>query len=152
MEKKKVGRPKKVVAPTPKKTVKNIAFYKKALADLHKSKNILQKDKDTMQRQYETHIQKINLYRDKDVEVINDLNQQIDKAVQKRGFWIQKTEEAQKKNEALFSLVKELVDTAVNDLVHVEVTTGKITALDVIYHVSMIERVMEAKFNPETEE
>jgi CRISPR/Cas system CSM-associated protein Csm2 small subunit len=116
MEKKKVGRPKKVVATKPKIKVN----YKEAYIQA--------------------------------VEVIEGLNQQIDKAVQKRGFWIQKTEETQKKNEALFSLVKELVDTAVNDLVQVEVTTGKITALDAIYHVSMIERVMESKFNSETEE
>jgi len=116
MEKKKVGRPKKVVTPAPKIKVNYKEAYLQAL------------------------------------EVIEGLNQQIDKAVQKRGFWIQKTEEAQKKNEALFSLVKELVDTAVNDLVQVEVTTGKITALDAIYHVSMIERVMESKFNSETEE
>jgi hypothetical protein len=145
MEKKKAGRPKKVVKTAPKEPVKNAAYYEKALANL-------QKDKDTMQRQYETLLKKAEISRLKYKEAHDDLHKQVEEAEEKRQFWIQKTGEAQKKNEALFNLVKELVDTAVNDLVQVEVTTGKITALDAIYHVSMIERVMEAKFNPETEE
>jgi hypothetical protein len=120
MEKKKAGRPKKVVAPTPKKTVKNAAYYKQAFEELREA--------------YDSLCAK-NLK-------LHHGNEQL----------FQKAEVAQKKNEALFSLVKELVDASVNDLIQVEVSTGKITALDAIYHVSMIERIMEAQFNPETEE
>ncbi len=116
MEKKKVGRPKKVVTPTPKVKINYREAYLQAL------------------------------------EVIDDLHKQVEKADERKKVWIDKTVAAHKKNEALFSLVKELVDTTVNDLIQVEVTTGKITALDAIYHVSMIERVIEAKFNSETEE
>jgi hypothetical protein len=116
MEKRKVGRPKKVVTPTPKVKINYREAYLQAL------------------------------------EVIDDLHQQIEKADERKKVWIDKTKEEFQKNETLFSSVKELVDTAVNDLIQVEVSTGKITALDAIYHVSMIERVMESKFNSETEE
>jgi hypothetical protein len=117
MEKKKAGRPKKVVKTAPKIKVEYKEAYFQAL------------------------------------EVIDELqHQQIEEAAKRKAVWVEKAKELQKKNEALFNLVKELVDTAVNDLVQIEVTTGKITALDAIYHVSMIERIMEAQFNPETEE
>lgn len=116
MEKKKAGRPKKVVAPTPKIKVNYKEAYVQAL------------------------------------EVIEDLHQQIEKADERKAVWIEKVKELQKKRVALFSLAKDLVDKAINDLIQVEVTTNKITSLDTIYHVSMIERVMEAEFNSETEE
>lgn len=145
MEKKKAGRPKKVVAPAPKTAVKNAAFYKKALTNL-------QKDTDTMQRQYEIMLKKAEISRLKYKEAYDDLHQQVEKADERKAVWVAKAAEAHKKNEALFGLAKELVDNAINDLVQVEVATGKITSLDAIYHVSMIERVMEAEVNPETEE
>lgn len=118
MEKKKAGRPKKVVPPTPKRKIR--VNYKEAYLQA--------------------------------VEVIDGLTEQLKKADERKAVWVAKTVEAHKKNEALFSLAKELVDNAINDLVQVEVATGKITSLDAIYHVSMIERVMEAEVNPETEE
>lgn len=114
--KNKVGRPKKVVPPTPKVKINYKEVYVQSL------------------------------------EVIEELNKQLDKSAQRKGFWVNKAAEATKKNEDLFNLVKELVDNAINNLVQVEVTTGKITSLDAIYHVSMIERVVEAKVNFETEE
>jgi hypothetical protein len=116
MEKKKAGRPKKVVATAPKIKVNYKEAYLQAL------------------------------------EVIDGLYQQLEEADKRKIVWVEKAKELQKKRVALFDLVKELVDTAVNDLVQIEVKTGKITALDAIYHVSMIERIMEAQFNPETEE
>ena len=145
MEKKKAGRPKKVVTTASKEPVKNAAYYEKALANL-------QKDKDTMQRQYEIMLKKAEISRLKYKEAHDDLHKQAEEADKRKIVWVEKAKELQKKRVALFDLAKDLVDTAVNDLIQVEVSTGKITALDAIYHVSMIERVMEAKFNPETEE
>ncbi len=66
--------------------------------------------------------------------------------------WFQIADIAHKDQEALVNLVKKLVDKAINDLIQVEVLTNKITSFDAIYHVGMIERVIEAKFNSETEE
>jgi hypothetical protein len=120
MEKKKAGRPKKVVPPTPKKTVKNAAYYKQAFEELREA--------------YDSLCAK-NLK-------LHHGNEQL----------FQKAEVAQKKNEDLFNLVKEQVDTTIDALIQVELNTGKFSALDAIYHVSMIERVIESKFNSETEE
>lgn len=120
MEKKKVGRPKKVVIETPQKTVKNATYYKQAFNELKEAYDQL-------------YAKNLSLHHEKEK-------------------WFQIADIANKDQEALVSLVKSLVDTAINDLLQVEVTTGKITSLDAIYHVSMIERVMEANDNSETEE
>lgn len=66
--------------------------------------------------------------------------------------WLQHTEKAHKDQEALLALVKELVDDTIHNLVTVDTNTGSINALDAVYHVGMIERVIEAKFNPKTKE
>jgi hypothetical protein len=116
MEKRKVGRPKKVVAPTPKIKVNYREAYLQAL------------------------------------EVIEDLHQQIEKADERKAVWIDKAKEEYQKAIAIISLVKEQIDTTIDALVQVEVTTGKITSFDAIYHVGMIERVVEAKVNSENEE
>jgi hypothetical protein len=116
MEKRKVGRPKKVVTPTPKVKINYREAYLQAL------------------------------------EVIDDLHQQIEKADERKTVWIDKAKEEYQKAIAMISLVKEQIDTTIDALVQVELNTGKITALDAIYHVSMIERVIESKFNSETEE
>jgi hypothetical protein len=116
MEKKKVGRPKKVVTPAPKIKINYREAYLQAL------------------------------------EVIDDLHQRIEKADERKTVWIEKVKEEYQKAIAMISLVKKQIDTTIDALVQVEVTTGKITSFDAIYHVGMIERVIESKFNSETEE
>ena len=116
MEKRKVGRPKKVVAPTPKVKINYREAYLQAL------------------------------------EVIDDLHQKIEKADERKTVWIDKAKEEYQRAIAIISLVKEQIDTTIDSLVQVELNTGKISTFDAIYHVSMIERVIEAKYNSETEE
>jgi len=77
MEKRKVGRPKKVVTTVPKKTVKNAAYYKQAFEELREAYDSL------CAKNFKLH----------------HGNEQL----------FQKAEVAQKKNEALFNLVKELL-------------------------------------------
>lgn len=120
MEKRKAGRPKKVVTQTPEKTVKNAAYYK----------NIAQ-----------------------NLMIANDeLAHAYDTAIMDKEDWFQHADKAHKDQEALLALVKELVDDTIHNLVTVDANTGSINALDAVYHVGMIERVIEAKFNPKTEE
>ncbi len=82
----------------------------------------------------------------------DELAHAYDTAIQDKEDWFQHAGKAHKDQEALLALVKELVDDTIHNLVTVDANTGSITALDAVYHVGMIERVIEAKFNPETEE
>jgi hypothetical protein len=66
--------------------------------------------------------------------------------------WFQHADKAHKEQEALVAVVKDLVDDTINNLINVEANIGSISVLDVIYNIGIIERVVEAKFNPKTEE
>lgn len=136
---------KKEKVEAPKELVKNAAYYEKALANL-------QKDKDTMQRQYETLLKKGELNRVKYKEAYDQLYAKSLSLHDEKEEWLQEADVAHKDQEALIALIKELVDDTINSLVTVDANTGSISALDAIYHVGMIERVVEAKFNSETEE
>jgi sugar-specific transcriptional regulator TrmB len=120
MEKRKAGRPKKVVTTAPEKTVKNAAYYK----------NIAE-----------------NLMRAND-----ELSIAIQQALEEKEEWFEHADKAHKEQEALVAVVKDLVDDTINNLINVEANIGSITVLDVIYNIGIIERVVEAKFNPKTEE
>ena len=119
MEKRKAGRPKKVVTTAPEKTVKNAAYYK----------NIAE-----------------NLMRAND-----ELAIAYDYAIKEKEEWFEIADKAHKEQEALVAVVKDLVDDTINNLINVEANIGSITVLDVIYNIGIIERVVEAKFNPKTE-
>lgn len=82
------------------------------------------------------------------LEVIEGIHQQIEKADERKTVWIEKAKEEYQKAIAIISLVKEQIDTTFDTLVQ----AGKITSFDAIYHVGMIERVIEAKVNFKNEE
>ena len=120
MEKRKAGRPKKVVTTAPEKTVKNAAYYKQAFNELKEAYD-------------ELYAKNLSLHHEKEE-------------------WFQHADKAHKEQEALVAVVKDLVDDTINNLINVEANIGSITVLDVIYNIGIIERVVEAKFNPKTEE
>lgn len=85
--------------------------------------------------------------------IANDkLANAYDSAIKDKEDWFKHADKAHKDQKALLALVKELVNDTISNLVTVDANTGSINALDAVYHVGMIERVIEAKFNPETEE
>lgn len=80
------------------------------------------------------------------------LEARIENALEDKEYWFQHADKAHKENEAMLESVRELVEDAINTLIDVKVATDEITPLDVIYNVSMINRIIEHKFNPETTE
>ena len=95
-------------------------------------------------------------YYKKIAEEIAQENANLDKALayalEDKEYWFQIADKAHKENEVMLESVRKLVEDAINTLIEVKVATDEITPLDVIYNVSMINRIMQAKFNPETEE
>ena len=118
--KNKPGRPKKVVTESPKKEVKNAAYYKQAFEEIKEGYNVL-----------ETRLQR---------------------ALEDKEYWFQVADKAHKENESIVEVVKELVDDTISSILSIEANTNEITPLDIVYNVSIINRVIESKFNPKTEE
>jgi hypothetical protein len=82
----------------------------------------------------------------------DELSISYQKILDEKEEWFQHADKAHKENEALVELVKQIVDDTINNLINVEANIGSISVLDVIYNIGIIERVVEAKFNPKTEE
>ena len=81
-----------------------------------------------------------------------NLDKALAYALEDKEYWFQIADKAHKENEAMLESVRKLVEDAVNTLIDVKVATDEITALDVLYNVSMINRIIEHKFNPITTE
>jgi len=118
--KKKVGRPKKEVTETPKKEVKNIAYYKNMVESL--------------------------------LQTNNELGNAYERALEDKEYWFQVADKAHKENETIVSNVKQTVDETISSILSVHELTGEINPIDIIYNVSMIDRMIQAKYNSDTEE
>ena len=136
---------KKEKVEAPKQPVKNAAYYEKALANL-------QKDKDTMQRQYESLLKKGELSRLKYKEAHDILEARLERALEDKEYWFQAGDKAHKENETVVEDIKELVDETISTILAVHELTGEISPVDVVYNVTMIDRIIQAKYNPKTEE
>jgi hypothetical protein len=100
-------------------------------------------------------IAQIELYKEtvKNLTKANDeLSIAIQKALEEKEEWFQHSDKAHKENEELVSLVEKIVDDTISNLINIDANIGSISSLDVIYNVGFIHRVVEAKFNPKTEE
>ena len=82
----------------------------------------------------------------------DELSIAIQQALEEKEEWFEHADKAHKEQEALVAVVKDLVDDTINNLINVEANIGSISVLDVIYNIGIIERVVEAKFNPKTKE
>lgn len=82
----------------------------------------------------------------------DELSIAIQQALEEKEEWFEHADKAHKENEALVELVKNLVNDTINNLVNINTNIGSISVLDVMYNIGIIERVVEAKFNPKTEE
>jgi hypothetical protein len=118
--KKKVGRPKKVVTESPKKEVKNAAFYKNIAQEIAEANDVLEA--------------------------------RLQRALEDKEYWFQVADKAHKENETIVDDIKQVVDETISSILSVHELTGEINPIDIIYNVSMIDRMIQAKYNPKTEE
>jgi esterase/lipase len=121
MEKKKVGKPKKVVTESPKREVKNSGeFYKNLAQELAEENAVLEA--------------------------------RLERALEDKEYWFQTADKAHKENETIVEDIKQVVDETISTILAVHELTGEINPIDVIYNVNMINRMIQAKYNPKTEE
>jgi hypothetical protein len=86
------------------------------------------------------------------VKANDELSIAIQQALEEKEEWFEHADKAHKEQEALLSLLKYLSNTAIQNLMKVSVDTKGITVIDMVYHIGIIRRTIEAKFNPKTEE
>jgi L-lactate utilization protein LutB len=118
--KNKPGRPKKVVTESPKKEVKNAAFYKNIAQEIAEANDVLEA--------------------------------RLQRALEDKEYWFQVADKAHKENETIVSNVKQTVDETISSILSVHELTGEINPIDIIYNVSMIDRMIQAKYNSDSEE
>jgi hypothetical protein len=82
----------------------------------------------------------------------DELSIAIQQALEEKEEWFKHADKTHKEQEALLSLLKYLSNTAIQNLMKVSVDTKGITVIDMVYHIGIIRRTIEAKFNPKTEE
>ena len=80
------------------------------------------------------------------------LEARLERALEDKEYWFQHADKAHKEQEAMLETIKAAVEDTINTLICVHEVTDDINPLDIIYNLSMINRIMQAKFNPETEE
>ena len=80
------------------------------------------------------------------------LEARIERALEDKEYWFQVADKAHKENETIVADIKETVDEAISGILVVHELTDEINPIDVIYNVNMINRIIQAKYNPKTEE
>ncbi len=80
------------------------------------------------------------------------LEARLQRALEDKEYWFQVADKAHKENETIVSNVKQTVDETISSILSVHELTGEINPIDIIYNVSMIDRMIQAKYNPKTEE
>jgi hypothetical protein len=75
-----------------------------------------------------------------------------DYAIKEKEEWFEIADKAHKDNKTVVEDIKQAVDATISTILAVHEVTGEINPIDIIYNVSMIERIIEAKYNPKTEE
>jgi hypothetical protein len=82
----------------------------------------------------------------------NQLGNAYERALEDKEYWFQVADKAHKENETIVSNVKQTVDETISSILSVHELTGEINPIDIIYNVSMIDRMIQAKYNSDTEE
>lgn len=80
------------------------------------------------------------------------LEARLERALEDKEYWFQHADKAHKENETIVADIKETVDEAISGILAVHELTDEINPIDVIYNVNMINRIIQAKYNPKTEE
>jgi hypothetical protein len=85
-------------------------------------------------------------------EAHNILEARLERALEDKEYWFQAADKAHKENETIVDDIKQAVDETISTILAVHELTGEINPIDIIYNVSMIERMIQAKYNPKSEE
>jgi hypothetical protein len=85
-------------------------------------------------------------------EAHNILEARLERALEDKEYWFQIADKAHKENESVVEDIKQVVDETISTILAVHELTGEISPVDVVYNVTMIDRIIQAKYNPKTEE
>jgi hypothetical protein len=85
-------------------------------------------------------------------ELHDILEARLERALEDKEYWFQVADKAHKENETIVKDVKELVDETISTILALHEETNEIIPMDVIYNVTMIDRLIQAKYNPKVEQ
>ncbi len=80
------------------------------------------------------------------------LEARLQRALEDKEYWFQAADKAHKENETIVEDIKQVVNETISTILAVHELTDEINPTDVIYNVTMIDRIIQAKYNPKTEE
>lgn len=85
-------------------------------------------------------------------EAHNILEARLERALEDKEYWFQVADKAHKENQTIVDDIKQVVDETISTILAVHELTGEISPVDVVYNVTMIDRMIQAKYNPKVEQ
>jgi len=85
-------------------------------------------------------------------EAHNILEARLERALEDKEYWFQVADKTHKENQTIVDDIKQVVDETISTILAVHELTGEISPVDVVYNVTMIDRMIQAKYNPKVKQ